>query len=322
MLDDGEVCDDGANNSPDNAYHDGGEATALCNSSCTGKVTYCGDTLCQPEHENTSNCPADGCVATCGNGALEAAEACDDGNLVNTDACLDTCQPASCGDGFVQDGIETCDDANDVNTDACVMCTAAACGDGFVWAGMEDCDDANAVETDTCDMACKTVAHRKVFVSSGNYSGNLIGLSGADIRCNTHAQSAGLSGNFQAWLSDATMGPADRFNTAFTGVYELVDGTLVAHGWNDLTDGSLAHPIDLTEIKGAQAVDVTVWTNTTPMGQPLGIVHCSGWTSSSAAVKGWSGFSSQSDTTWTDANSLEGTPCSGQLSIYCFEDPA
>lgn len=48
-------------------------------------------------------------AAVCGNGILEAGEDCDDGNASNTDACLTTCEAASCGDGFVFVGTESCD---------------------------------------------------------------------------------------------------------------------------------------------------------------------------------------------------------------------
>jgi cysteine-rich repeat protein len=312
-LDDGEVCDDGANNSPDNAYHAGEAATAPCNSSCTGKVPYCGDGVCEPDEENTISCPDDGCVAACGNGAVEAGETCDDGNGENTDACLDTCQPATCGDGFVQDGVEA------TNTDACVsMCKAATCGDGLVWAGMEDCDDGNADETDTCDTACKEVIHRKVFISSTPTTGSMLGLPGADLKCQTFADVAGLPGTYKAWLSDANEGPADRFDTSFTGVYELLDGNIVAHGWADLTDGSLMHAINVTQNKSE--LGTGVWTNTTPSGTPLGANHCSNWGSANVALKGSYGLSPANDTTWTE--SKETALCSGSNSLYCFEDPA
>ena len=45
----------------------------------------------------------------CGNGRLDDGETCDDGNLLDTDACLSTCEPAACGDGFLQTGVETCE---------------------------------------------------------------------------------------------------------------------------------------------------------------------------------------------------------------------
>ncbi|MEE2834637.1 MAG: DUF4215 domain-containing protein [Myxococcota bacterium] len=70
-------------------------------------------------------------------------EACDDGNQVQTDACLNDCVAARCGDGLVQAGVEACDDGNRVDDDDCANdCTlrngvqafgefrpAMACGD-------------------------------------------------------------------------------------------------------------------------------------------------------------------------------------------------
>jgi len=55
----------------------------------------------------------------CGDGAKDPGEACDDGNTVETDACLSTCELATCGDGFVQAGVEECDDGNTNDGDGC-----------------------------------------------------------------------------------------------------------------------------------------------------------------------------------------------------------
>ena len=319
-VDEGEVCDEGEANSKDNAYHDGTPETAPCNSSCTGKVPFCGDAICQL-NEDTISCAQDGCTPTCGNGVMEAGEDCDDGNLENTDACLNNCKAASCGDGFIEAGVEDCDDTNLSDNDACTnACKMAICGDGLTWVGTEDCDDANAVETDACDMACKTVVHRKVFVSSASYKGSMGGLTGADAKCQALATTAKLTGTFKAWLSDATTGPADpgRLDTMFTGVYELVDGTLVAHGWTDLADGELGSPINLDE-SGA-SVDSTVWSNTTPGGGSLGGNHCMSWGSMAPNAMGAYGLSTDKVATWTDNNAT--VPCSIAQNIYCFEDPA
>ena len=40
-------------------------------------------------------------------------EGCDDGNQINTDACLNTCDDAQCGDEIVHEGVEGCDDRNE-----------------------------------------------------------------------------------------------------------------------------------------------------------------------------------------------------------------
>jgi cysteine-rich repeat protein len=78
------------------------------------------------------------CVApsNCGDGVVDAAELCDDGNPLNLDGCSATCttEPGwSCG------GSPT-------------VCTAI-CGDGIVVAG-ELCDDGNPTPGDGCAPAC------------------------------------------------------------------------------------------------------------------------------------------------------------------------
>ncbi len=108
----------------------------------------------------------------CGNGIMEAGEACDDGNASNTDACVQGCVMASCGDGFVRAGIETCDDGNASNDDACPSgvggtCQDAFCGDGFTQAGVEDCDDANDDDTDACVAACTAARCGDGFLQAG-----------------------------------------------------------------------------------------------------------------------------------------------------------
>ena len=75
----------------------------------------------------------------CGDGALDPGEQCDDGNEFDTDACLNDCRSARCGDGVTradlnwgQDGYEQCDDGNEERFDACTdTCKKARCGDGI-----------------------------------------------------------------------------------------------------------------------------------------------------------------------------------------------
>ena len=63
----------------------------------------------------------DAAMIECGNGVREGTEACDDGNGDNTDACLNTCVVASCGDTFVWQGMETCEPPNTSTCDAVCM---------------------------------------------------------------------------------------------------------------------------------------------------------------------------------------------------------
>ncbi|MSR87202.1 DUF4215 domain-containing protein [Candidatus Peribacteria bacterium] len=130
-------------------------------------------------------------VAQCGNGVMEGAEECDDGNRDSSDACSNSCTFARCGDAVKQTG-EECDagsknsdtqqnacrtdcsvshcgdsvtDANeqcdlgDRNSDstanACrTNCRLASCSDGATDTG-EVCDDGNRNDTDVCTNDCK-----------------------------------------------------------------------------------------------------------------------------------------------------------------------
>ena len=87
-----------------------------------------------------------------------AGDVHDNGNDDDTDACLSSCELASCGDGFVQTEVEECDDANIIETDGCrSSCADARCGDGVVEAGVEACDDGNQDELDVCSKACEAL---------------------------------------------------------------------------------------------------------------------------------------------------------------------
>ena len=97
-----EKCDDG----DANVKSDHGDGPRQCSASACRLLPYCGDKAVD-----------------------DPREACDDGNENNTDACLNTCQAATCGDGFVGPG-EACDPKADPDcTDACAR---PSCGDGLV----------------------------------------------------------------------------------------------------------------------------------------------------------------------------------------------
>ena len=120
---------------------------------------------------------------TCGNGSVEAAEGCDDGNVLSGDGCSGTCVvetgsncvgspsvcTAICGDGLIRLS-EQCDDGDLSNGDGCSsscliepgfqcefepsMC-GPLCGDGIVLAGLgEQCDDGNLASNDGCSSGC------------------------------------------------------------------------------------------------------------------------------------------------------------------------
>ena len=154
LLFDGEAgferCDDGNGNENDSC-------TSLC------APPRCGDGL-QQENEGCDDgntVETDAClntcvVARCGDGLIQqGVEQCD-----GSEDCTDNCILMTCGNGAVE-GTEACDDGNDVLTDACQNCLVARCGDGVMRtdlssneSGYEACDDGNEEPGDECSVEC------------------------------------------------------------------------------------------------------------------------------------------------------------------------
>src|SRR5438067_8703249 len=68
-------------------------------------------------------CEGGVCVpSSCGNGAVDPGEVCDDGNMVSGDGCRGDCRKIEvCGDGELDAG-EACDDGNTNPVDGCNAC--------------------------------------------------------------------------------------------------------------------------------------------------------------------------------------------------------
>jgi len=115
--------------------------------------------------QGANDCRSDCQLWFCGDGILDAGEACDDGNTVSTDACKANCTLNVCGDGVVKAGVEKCDDGNLVANDGCSpTCFVEGCGDGVVEVG-EQCDPQVfgtnppvPLETAGCDTDCTFAA--------------------------------------------------------------------------------------------------------------------------------------------------------------------
>jgi len=155
---------------------------------------------------------------------------------------------------------------------------------------------------------------KRVFVSttamtSGAFGGN----AGGDAICQSLSDGRRFGGTWKAWLSDASNTPGTRFTHASVP-YRMIDGTVVANDWNELTSGTLRHAIDLDET-GAQSF-VEVWTGTVRNGRAEGD-HCSAWSSGAATVRGEAGSSSATDFQWTAAT-LEACDVA-TAHLYCFE---
>lgn len=161
-----------------------------------------------------------------------------------------------------------------------------------------------------------TVLERQVFITSTEYRGDLGGIAGADAECAARAAAGGHPGTFLAWIADGVTDPARRFPQN-VGPYLLLGDSIVAVDFADLTDGTLAAPIDVAEDGVALPVgeNKQVWTGTATDGTSTGD-DCSGWTSSDLSATGTRGFGDATGATWTEG---AGAFCLGLRRLYCFE---
>jgi hypothetical protein len=233
-----------------------------------------------------------------------------------------TC-PGGCQDGACTSPASCVDDDTRCESPA----TQQTCKGG-AWTVESDC------EFVCVDKAC-TKDPRHVFVTSQAFvAGNLGGLTGADDACRQLAVAAGLSSSYAAWLSDSTGSPVSRF-AQDVGPYLLVNGTIVANNWNDLTSGTLRHAIDLSESGGPGApspdsiTSAAVWTDTTASGTRSTALFgvggsCNDWSDPmrTSVVFGSTEFM---DTGWTElggeSSDVGMVPaiCATAAALYCFE---
>ena len=141
--------------------------TATCDPD--GTTPVCGDglvnTLAGEECDDSNTDDGDGCDSSCivetlycGNGIVDAGEACDDGTGFGVGEhsyeCNNDCTLAVCGDGLINPLLETCDDGNTNDGDGCSSaCLDEECGNYIVDIN-EECDDGNTDDGDGCDSSC------------------------------------------------------------------------------------------------------------------------------------------------------------------------
>jgi len=185
-----------------------------------------------------------------------------------------------------------------------------------------------------------------VFVTSGTFFGDLVdeaaplpcfssgmnGIHAADCICQEHANDAGLSGTYYAWISmiadnGAVTTPASRFSQVSspeTIEFRLVDtaGSLIATNFSDLLDGSLSRPLNIIESGViAPAGLFTVFTGTGNNGS-ASVNDCNEWNNPSAGSRGVNG-NLRVNNIWSDKLQRGGDPqeedCDTRRSLYCFE---
>lgn len=180
----------------------------------------------------------------CGDGAVEAGEACDDGNTDDCDGCRGDCsaEETGCGDGFTC-GDEACDDANTAKGDGCFACQDECNPTGLAGASTA------AVYTDVPGKRCyvRITASPKSWAAARTqcqtWKGELVAFStGAELDAVLAAlpgQSSTWTGgrgkespdmfgwtNGEPWPANAPWAPGQPDSTVDECVELLPDGTL------------------------------------------------------------------------------------------------
>ncbi len=189
---------------------------------------------------------------------------------------------------------------------------SGVCGNGIVEYG-EECDDANDSVWDHCHECQVT---RVMFATESVYDGAIwpeFGVYSADHLCGVAAPEG--SGPWQAWISQPGNTVLDRVDTTFAGRYIRSDGRVIAEGFDDLTDGFLARPINHNEYGQCVGGIDGAWTGTTHTGT-LASGHCTYWGTNSSSVLGGIGVLSATDSRWSN---LGPVACDNLLHLICLQ---
>lgn len=138
------------------------------------------------------------------------------------------------------------------------------------------------------------------------------GLAGADCHCGEAAKSAGLQGEFLAFLATTKASAASRFSLSGPA-WVRPDGVPIVATAFDLTTNNLLAPVSVRADGLPYAFGGDVWTGAaTP--QDRGIATCADWTSANS--EGGTAFADFVGPKWF---SVSDTDCTIALAIYCFQ---
>ena len=179
-LDPGEACDDGDGDNTD-------ACTMACTAAACGDGFLQPDNgeACDDGADNGPGqaCKADCAANVCGDGDVGPGEACDDGNPDDADGCTTQCALTTCGNHILEPG-EECDNGNNNgDTKLCsTTCKLAKCGDGLVQTDVgEKCDDGNQLDEDECYENCTQIRDIRM-VRVGDHHSCAV-LTGNKIKC-------------------------------------------------------------------------------------------------------------------------------------------
>lgn len=162
-------------------------------------------------------------------------------------------------------------------------------------------------------------AHHKAFVTEATPQGNFGGIAAADAICQGEADTAGLSGEFKAVLSDNATSIANHINL-FAPVRNVA-GTLVGRSAVQLSAGATAGVLgfhaDGDPVSGG---NYDIWTGAAANGaQALGN-NCLNWSSNDGGQRG--AFGDVQNPQFYGATAGAGDACSAAKRLLCMDQHA
>jgi hypothetical protein len=124
----------------------------------------------------------------------------------------------------------------------------------------------------------------RIFTTNSSGFNGTLGISGADSRCTTDANAAGLAGNWVAVAQGATTASvADRLPWNWT-MLKNMSGALVATSLADFVDGSVSAPMNISETGVVVSGKVMTGLSSSGSGYTASASgNCIGWTTTSSS---------------------------------------
>ncbi len=157
-----------------------------------------------------------------------------------------------------------------------------------------------------------TGGRKRIFVTSGAFSGALGSVSAADAHCQDAARVLASTGVFRAWLSDSTADAYDRM--AGAGPWYTTGDEVAFALKTDMRGAPSAELLD--EYAGHLADGVGTWSGSDSDGIATG-QDCNGWTNATSAALATTGDAAGSTARWGGgATTLR---CDARAPLICVQ---